>query len=363
MFLDACEHIARIARIIRQPQGNALLLGVGGSGRQSLARMATFISNYKLFQIEVAKNYTMRTWRDDIKRVLMMAGIENKPVTFLFVDTQIINEQMLEDINNILNSGDVTGIYNEKDIEDILNACKHECIRKNLQPNNLNIFTQYLLRIRKNIHCVIAMSPLGDVFTTRLRMFPSLVNCCTIDWFTEWPEEALIGVGKGALIDVEQDLGIEGMLPQLVEMFKAIHKSVEKISIKYRNELRRHNYVTPTSYLELLMLFKSILGEKRHELKTQLERLRGGLERLNAANVAVEDMRKTLKEMQPELERASIETEKMMENLKVDKDKAEIQQKQVAKDEAEATKQQAEATEIARQAEQSVAEANVSKLI
>ena len=44
---------------------------------------------------------------------------------------------------------------------------------------------------------IIAMSPLGNIFTTRLRMFPSLVNCCTIDWFTEWPEEALIGVGKG----------------------------------------------------------------------------------------------------------------------------------------------------------------------
>lgn len=49
MFLDACEHIARIARIIRQPSGNALLLGVGGSGRQSLSRMATFLTNYKIF--------------------------------------------------------------------------------------------------------------------------------------------------------------------------------------------------------------------------------------------------------------------------------------------------------------------------
>jgi dynein heavy chain len=75
MFLDACEHISRIARIIRQPQGNALVLGVGGSGRQSLARMATFLTNYKIFQIEVVKNYTMRSWRDDIKKVLMYAGV------------------------------------------------------------------------------------------------------------------------------------------------------------------------------------------------------------------------------------------------------------------------------------------------
>ncbi len=51
MFLDACEHIARVCRIIRQPQGNALLLGVGGSGRQSLSKIATYIMNYSIRQI------------------------------------------------------------------------------------------------------------------------------------------------------------------------------------------------------------------------------------------------------------------------------------------------------------------------
>lgn len=92
MFLDACEHVARICRILRQPLGNGLLLGVGGSGRQSLTRLATYISNYKQYQIEVMKGYTMRDWRDNVKTVLMQAGIENKATTFIFVDTQIINE-------------------------------------------------------------------------------------------------------------------------------------------------------------------------------------------------------------------------------------------------------------------------------
>ena len=62
----------------------------------------------------------------------MMAGVENKGVTFLFVDTQIINEQMLEDMNSILNSGDVTNIYQDKDMEDIMTACKGDCMRKGL---------------------------------------------------------------------------------------------------------------------------------------------------------------------------------------------------------------------------------------
>lgn len=71
------------------------MLGVGGSGRQSLSRMATYLTGYKLFQIEVIKNYNMRSWREDIKKALMLAGNENKPLSFLFCDTQIINEQML----------------------------------------------------------------------------------------------------------------------------------------------------------------------------------------------------------------------------------------------------------------------------
>ena len=63
MFLDAIEHVLRIARILRQPQGNALLLGVGGSGRQSMSKMATYISGYELFQVEIAKGYGMVEWR------------------------------------------------------------------------------------------------------------------------------------------------------------------------------------------------------------------------------------------------------------------------------------------------------------
>lgn len=80
-----------------------------------------------------------------------------------------------------------------------MSTCKTDCLKKGLQPNKMNIFTQYLLRIKNNIHIIIAMSPLGEAFSTRLRMFPSLVNCCTLDWFTEWPEEALIAVGQGQL--------------------------------------------------------------------------------------------------------------------------------------------------------------------
>ena len=56
------------------------------------------------------------------------------------------------------------------------------------------LYMYFVDQCRTNLHMVIAMSPFGDAFRTRLRMFPSLVNCCTIDWFSEWPEEALRSV-------------------------------------------------------------------------------------------------------------------------------------------------------------------------
>ena len=60
---------------------------------------------------------------------------------------------------------------------------------------------------RNNLHIVLCMSPVGSAFRTRCRMFPSLVNCCTIDWFTEWPPEALLSVSQSAFAEV--DLGTD----------------------------------------------------------------------------------------------------------------------------------------------------------
>jgi len=195
------------------------------------------MNSYKIFQIEVTKSYGMRDWKENLKTCLMQAGVDGKPTTFLFVDTQIINEQFLEDINNVLNAGDVAGLYKAEDFEGITQVGKNECIRKGLAITKMNMFSFYVQRVKDNIHCVLAMSPLDRRFTTRLRMFPSLINCCTIDWFTNWPAEALYNVAKGAFSDETMQLGDDE--EACVEMCKDMHMSVEKISVDFLNELRR----------------------------------------------------------------------------------------------------------------------------
>lgn len=71
-----------------------------------MTRLATFIADYKLFSIEISKNYSIPEWREDLKKVLLQAGSAATPTVFLFSDSQMKHENFLEDINNVLNTGE-----------------------------------------------------------------------------------------------------------------------------------------------------------------------------------------------------------------------------------------------------------------
>uniref|UniRef100_A0A8C4NGX1 Dynein heavy chain AAA module D4 domain-containing protein n=1 Tax=Eptatretus burgeri TaxID=7764 RepID=A0A8C4NGX1_EPTBU len=108
-------------------------------------------------------------------------------------------------------------------------------------------------------------------------MFPSLINCCTIDWFHVWPSDALEMVANNFLEDMDIDPSI---LREVVSVCKYFHQSTIRVSEKYHSILRRRNYVTPTSYLELILTYKSLLNGKREEVSLKRNRYALGLEKL-----------------------------------------------------------------------------------
>lgn len=206
------------------------------------------------------------------------------------------------------------------------------------------MFSEYLNLLKKNIHVVIAMSPLGDIFRNRLRMFPSLVSCCTIDYFSEWPEEALLSVAEGFM--EEADLKLDEYLPSAIKTFCNIHQSVEVLSKQYLEELNRHNYVTPTSYLVQLKMFQMLLENQRILVGTKKNRLKVGLDKLKNAGDQVADLQQMLIDKQPELTKTLQEVDEMSIVIKKDTEIANETSRIVAVQEADAMEKAAEAKEI-----------------
>ncbi|XP_049338447.1 dynein axonemal heavy chain 2 [Astyanax mexicanus] len=308
LFRDAIEHVTRVVRVISQPRGNMLLVGIGGSGRQSLSRLAAYICEYMVFQVEVTKQYRKQEFREDIKKLYRLTGVDNKPTVFLFNDTQIIDESFLEDINNILSSGEVPNLYKSDEFEEVQSALSDSARKENVLETADAMFNYLIERVRNNLHIVLCMSPVGEPFRNRIRQYPALVNCTTLDWFSEWPQDALLEVAERYLDGLI--LGnVEKIQTKVARIFVTMHQSVAQFSQRMKLELKRHNYVTPTNYLELVSGYKKLLAEKRAELGEQVSKLRNGLfkiddtrSKVEAMSVELEDAKKKVAEIQKQCE-------------------------------------------------------------
>ena len=354
MFLYTAEHISRITRVLNQPGGNLLCVGVGGSGRQSLTRLSAHICKMEVIQVEISKTYGVVEWREDLKKMLRMSGGEGKNVVFLFSDSQIKTEVFVEDINNILNAGEVPNMFPNDEKMAVLEMVRPAATKLGLE-SQLELWSFFTQRCKEMLHICFCMSPIGDAFRSRLRQFPSLVNCCTIDWFKAWPKDALVAVASKFLKEIDLTDDVRERLMFICQKF---HSSVHETSARFLSEQGRHNYVTPTSYLELLTAFNTLLTAKRAETTKMKSRYEVGLEKIASAAEQVAGMQEELEALKPQLIKTVGEVEVLMAQIAKEKTEVVEPKKAVAqKEEAVAAEGAAKAKAVKDECEGMLAEA------
>ena len=340
LFEDAMKHVARIVRIVRNEGGHALLVGVGGSGKQSLSRLSAFICGYSLMQIVISSTYSVNDLKDDLKIMYNKAGVKGEGVMFLLTDSQITNERFLIYINDLLASGNIPDLFAPDEVDVICAAVASKTKAAGIVPEKNNCWEFFLSEIRKNLHVCLCFSPVGDDFRNRAMKFPALVNCTVIDIFQPWPKDALYSVGKKFLSDV--DLGSDKEREVIERFLPFSFEAVNKATLEFMTKERRSVYTTPKSYLELIKLYRNLLADKRKDAASAIQRLDNGLSKLKETGESVSKLEDTLKVM---LEDAAIKKENA-EQI------AEVVAKEKAAVEVETADAQVEKDEVARIAEE-----------
>lgn len=156
----------------------------------------------------------------------MKAGLKNVGIMFLMTDAQIPNEHFLVLINDLLASGEVPELFPDDEVENIIAGVRNEVkfiyLNKFLTialirviifvmqvkgsgqlDTRENCWRFFIERVRRQLKVVLCFSPVGTTLRVRSRKFPAIINCTSINWFHEWPQEALISVSKRFLEELQ----------------------------------------------------------------------------------------------------------------------------------------------------------------
>ena len=270
-FKDAICHVVRIIRVISQPKGHMLVVGIAGSGRQSLCKLAAFMSELTIFQIKPSEKYKVSDFKEDLKLVFKSAGLKNKPSALLLNDTQLKSELFFEVINNLLSTGEVTNLFKNDELEEFKQELKKDVSFKSLQSND-ETYKIMLDRAQVNLHVILCMSSVGENFRKKVRQYPALINCTTIDWFCDWPEEGFMEVCNKYFVNSQLSVQTSGsnenveiikkpevieekLRKNVAEVISFIHLSVCEKSKAMARDAKRITYITPSAFLEMIIGF------------------------------------------------------------------------------------------------------------
>ncbi|ORY81439.1 dynein heavy chain, cytosolic [Protomyces lactucae-debilis] len=341
LYDDAIDHVLRIDRVFRQPQGHLILIGLSGSGKTTLARFVAWMNGMKTFQIKVHGKYTAEDFDDDLRHVLRRCGTGGEKICFILNESNMLESGFLERMNTLLANANVPGLFENDEYATLMTSCKQASQREGLlldsQEELYNWFTQ---QVSRNLHVVFTMNP-PDNLSAAAATSPALFNRCVLNWFGGWSPATLFQVAynlSGSL-DLDQPnytlpstaQAISNIaLPQdsrrhaVVNALGAFHLHVTEVNA----DASAKASITPRHFLDLVHQLIALHDEERQALEDSQRHLNLGLQKLQSTVTQVAQLKRSLASKQSELtEKNALANEKLQRMVA---DQQEAEQKKIA---------------------------------
>ncbi|KAH8068253.1 dynein light chain binding protein [Aureococcus anophagefferens] len=330
IFDDALLHLIRISRVLGMPRGNMMLVGVGGSGKQSLTHLAAYMAGAQPFQISLTKTYNLNSFLDDLRMMYKVCGQQRRKATFIFTDAQIKDENFLELLNSLLMTGEISGLFPKDELQIMAGEIRQFATKR---PD---------------------YSDTPDFLSSRTSS-------------TRWPSEALIAVSEGFIGAMEIQCEPETK-KNLMQHMAFVHHMIVESCDEYYMKMRRRVYQTPRSYLSFLADYQKVYAVKLGEIEQKASRVQVGLEKLQKGAEDVESMKLVLADEEVKLQKANEATTEMLGKLQQSsmeakkeadavgkiKESCVADAKRIAGEKAEAEKDLAKAQPFVEEAERAV---------
>ena len=341
LFNDVLEHVLRIDRVFRQPQGHLILIGVSGSGKTTLSRFVAWMNGLKVFQIKVHGKYSASDFDDDLRDVLRRSGCKGEKICFIMDESNVLDSGFLERMNTLLANAEVPGLFEGDEFQALMTACKEGAQRQGLLLDSQEeLYKWFTQQIVKNLHIVFTMNPPEDGLSSKAATSPALFNRCVLNWFGDWSDQALFQVGSELTQSVDLDRPDfiapdsipvayrDLMLPAsyrdaVINSMVYVHHSLHRFNQRLFKQQGRKTFLTPRHFLDFVDQCVRLFNEKREDLEEQQRHLNVGLEKLKDTVDKVRDLRASLAQKKNQLERKDAEANEKLQRMVADQREAE----------------------------------------
>lgn len=333
-FDEVIDHLCRVSRILQCQRNHGLLVGIGGCGKKSLVRLASYVAACQLYQLPITSGFSFQDFKEELKGLFMQSGINRTRTVLLLPEGDIIDERFLVYLADLISTGSkIEELFVPEEREAIAQSVQSKAKLVGRGSDLSSCFHFFEDAVRDHLHCLFCMDPRAGSFASWIRKFPTLMSCSVIDWFRPYPDRSLRHVARIILEDMDFDskevyLGVQTFMT-------SSYRSACKLAEQYTDTEKHLIHLPIKCYVENLRSFKARLVIAQAANRQKKVRLESVAEKMKEADHLVATLEEIIRAQSADADEktmlASAQAEEVARDAAVIEKESEIVSREQAK--------------------------------